>query len=388
MSERTTLAVVASTLPVGGSERVLETLAHGLPSHGIDVDLVCLREPGELGARIAEDTGRTLLQGVAPSRFSPGQIARVAQALRAVAADVVLVLDHANALLYGGLGARRAGIRATFTPIHSTRKPDGSPSLGRIDRWTVRLSRRVVALSPRHARYVHEGLGVPADRIVRIPNGVDTARFSPEGPAVDDLPVPPPGQRGLLLGMLAALRPEKNHAFLLDCLARIERERRPHLVVIGDGPSRPQLMGRSLDLGLAADVTWLGTRHDVPELLRSLDAVVLPSRNVVETFPVSVLEAMACARPVVVSDVGAVRDMVADGVEGRVVPSGDPRALTEALLALQDDPELRRRMGEAGRQRVVDHFTRERMISSYAELVHALAEDRPPDLPVGLRTAR
>lgn len=369
---RKTLVVVASTLPVGGAERVLESLALGLPAHGIDLDLLCLREPGAFGERILAQTGRRLRANVAPARFAPLQVGNVARALRELAPDAVLVLDHSNALLYGGLGARRAGITATFTPIHSTRKPNGAPSLGRVDRTTVRLSRLVIALSPRHADYVERELGVPRTRLREIPNGVDAAQFGPGIEPAQDLPPSEPGR--LRLGILAALRPEKNHRFLLSTLAAMAAETRPHLYVIGDGALRVPLEREATARGLDATVSWLGVRHDVSAVLRALDAVVLPSQDVVETFPVSVLEAMASELPVVVSDVGAVRDMLDDGVEGIVVPPDDARFLDEALARLSDDRALRARMGAAGRARVLRDFTLERMVRGYANVVDELTE--------------
>lgn len=374
MSRRKTLVVIASTLPIGGAERVLESLALGLPTHGIDLDLLCLREPGAFGERILAQTGRRVRANVAPARFDPAQVGRVATALRELAPDAVLVLDHSNALLYGGLGARRAGITATFTPIHSTRKPDGSPSLGAIDRRTVRLSRLVIALSPRHARYVERELRVPRSRLREIPNGVDVQRFGPSAELAHDLPA---GESGRLrLGILAALRPEKNHAFLLSTLASMTPSERPHLYVIGDGVLRSSLQQHCTTLGLDATVSWLGARHDVPGVLRALDAVVLPSQDVVETFPVSVLEAMASERAVVVSDVGAVRDMLDDGVEGRIVPTGDAQALAAALRSLHEDPDRRARMGSRGRERVIRDFTLERMVQGYADVVKELVHSK------------
>lgn len=372
MSRRKTLVVIASTLPIGGAERVLESLALGLPAHGIDLDLLCLRAPGAFGERIVAQTGRRVRANVAPARFAPAQVGRVATALRELAPDAVLVLDHSNALLYGGLGARRAGITATFTPIHSTRKPDGSPSLGIIDRRTVRWSRLVIALSPRHACYVQNELGVPRDRLREIPNGVDVARFGPQVEPARDLPPCEPGR--LRLGILAALRPEKNHAFLLSTLASMDPGERPHLYVIGDGTLRSSLQQHCTALALDATVSWLGARHDVPGVLRALDAIVLPSQDVVETFPVSVLETMASERAVVVSDVGAVRDMLDDGIEGRIVPPGDAHALAAALRSLQEDPDQRVRMGTCGRVRVIRDFTLERMVQGYADVVNELVE--------------
>jgi glycosyltransferase involved in cell wall biosynthesis len=121
-------------------------------------------------------------------------------------------------------------------------------------------------------------------------------------------------------------------------------------------------------LSLGDGVRFLGRREDIPEILAAVDASVLCSHPVVETFPLAVLEAMACGLPVVASDVGAVREMIADGEEGRIVPPGDVEALAGALVSLAEAPEAARAMGSRGRARVVRDFTVETMVGRYAEM--------------------
>jgi glycosyltransferase involved in cell wall biosynthesis len=117
-------------------------------------------------------------------------------------------------------------------------------------------------------------------------------------------------------------------------------------------------------LAARAGVELLGARTDVLELVAAAGAVCLPSEA--EALPMSILEAMALARPVVAADVGGVRDQVVHGETGYVAPPGDTAAVTRALLALAGDPARAKAMGEAGRVRQRERFTGEAMVEGYA----------------------
>jgi glycosyltransferase involved in cell wall biosynthesis len=120
------------------------------------------------------------------------------------------------------------------------------------------------------------------------------------------------------------------------------------------------------DLGLESVAQLSGPRRDVPDLLARSDVFALASRS--EGGPISILEAMAAGLPVVASDVGGVRELVADGATGLLVPAGDPDALAAALQRLRADPELRRRLGAAGRERVAERFTLSALRTAHLEL--------------------
>ena len=125
-------------------------------------------------------------------------------------------------------------------------------------------------------------------------------------------------------------------------------------VVVGDGPDRPAVEEEVRRLGLERAVELVGERDDVPELLATADLFVLSSRS--EGLPLSILEAMAAGLPVVASRVGGIPEVVVDGETGLLVPPGDPQRLADAVERLLADPSLRRRLGEAGRRRVAEHF--------------------------------
>jgi glycosyltransferase involved in cell wall biosynthesis len=128
------------------------------------------------------------------------------------------------------------------------------------------------------------------------------------------------------------------------------------------------LQRRSRELSLGDAVRFLGRRDDIPAILSAADVSVLCSHPVVETFPLAVLEAMSAGLPVVASDVGAVREMIRDGEEGRIISPGDVEALAGSLVALADAPDARKRMGMRGRERVVRDFAVEGMVGRYAEM--------------------
>jgi glycosyltransferase involved in cell wall biosynthesis len=156
--------------------------------------------------------------------------------------------------------------------------------------------------------------------------------------------------RLLTVGRLQA---PKDAVTLIRALGAL-RERPFEAVVVGDGPDRPAVEEEIRLLGLEPAVELAGERDDVPELLASADLFVLSSRS--EGLPLSILEAMAAGLPVVASNVGGVPEAVVDGHTGLLVPPSDPQSLAAAIGRLLDDPARRRRLGEAGRLRVAEHF--------------------------------
>ena len=134
---------------------------------------------------------------------------------------------------------------------------------------------------------------------------------------------------------------------------------------------RKTIETRIRELGLTERVSLLGHVYNVPELLRSVDILVLPSLHN-EGFPNAVMEAMAAALPVVATDTGGVRELVIDGLTGYVVPPGDAAALAERISWYCKDADLRRKMGEAGRSRVAAELTVDKMARKFEALYLAL----------------
>ena len=170
---------------------------------------------------------------------------------------------------------------------------------------------------------------LPAARLHYIPNGIDIARFAGARPA--ELP---PGE-GPVIGTIAALRPEKNVMRLLEAFAQLRALRPARLVIVGDGPRRPVLERRAGELGIAPFVHFAGHSTEPERWMAAFDVFALSSDT--EQMPLSVLEAMAANRPIVATDVGDVRDMLAAENLPYLVPRKAP-ALAVALNQMLADP--------------------------------------------------
>ena len=245
-----------------------------------------------------------------------------------------------------------------------------------IDRWLARRTTCLVTVSARvREELLRLGIGTP-DRFVVVPLGLELDRLvgceGLRGELRAELEL---GREAPLVGIVARLVPIKAHELFLEA-ARIVARAMPEtrFLIVGDGERRAELGALAERFGLTGRVVFLGWRRDLERIYADLDLVVLTSRN--EGSPVSLIEAMAAARPVVATRVGGVPDLVEDQVTGRLVDSGDAEGLARAMLAVLSDPERGTRMGLAGRQCVYPHFTAERLLDRMDRLYTRLLNER------------
>jgi len=243
-----------------------------------------------------------------------------------------------------------------------------------VERRLARQTDALVAVSP-EIREALLDLGIGTESQIHvIPLGFDLSSFlAVERPAgtlrahlglAADVP---------LVGVLGRLVPIKDNETLLAAVARLPGV---HLAVVGDGELRGALSSTAARLGIAGRVHFTGWWPDVAAAMSDVDVVALTSRN--EGTPVSLIEASASARPVVATRVGGVADVVKDGVTGFLAHPGDADEVAGLLRRLLDDPDARRRLGEAGRQEVRHRFSQERLLKDIRELYAELCS-RPVD---------
>jgi glycosyltransferase involved in cell wall biosynthesis len=179
----------------------------------------------------------------------------------------------------------------------------------------------------------------------------------------------------LYVGCIARFHPVKDHPMLLRAWKRVcTNMPQARLLLVGDGPEKVKLQSLADELGISDTVEFWGIRNDVPNILRSIDVFTLTS--VTEASSLTLLEAMACACPVVITDVGGNGEHVTDGVEGWLVPRHDDESLAERLQQTLRDHDQRSRMAAHARLRVERQFSLENTLSNYEDLFLSAGKDR------------
>ncbi len=369
--EPTSVLHVVNTLTVGGSERQLEALVTGLDRRRFR-PLVAYLKPGsrelhEPLARAGAEPTEFSLRGSLVQPNTLWQIARIARLCRRRNVRILHAHDlYANLIALAA--ARLCGARcivsrrdlADFRPARERR----------LLRFACRLADRVLCnAQPIAALAIAEG--AHPDRVCLVPNGIDLAGFDARAALAPSPHLPESPAHFRRVAMVGNMeRPHKGHADLLDAAALLKaRGQRAQWLIPSDGPLRELLQARARTLGLADDVCFLGRRTDVPSLLARADLVVHPSWS--EGFPNVVLEAMAAARPVVATRVGAAPELVRDGVTGLLVEPRDPASLAAAIELLLA-PAPARLMGRRGRQVVEERYTLDKMVASVETLYAGL----------------
>ena len=354
------ILLVITSLGVGGAERLLTSLADHFALFGHEVVLARLH--GEVELRPADP--RVRLVNLYMRRSPLGVMAalgRFRRIIREFRPDVVNShLVHANIL------TRLLRVVAPMPRLISSAHNTNEEGRGRM--LAYRLTDRLADIS---TNVSHEAVvafeqqgALRQGRMMAIHNGIDTTAFTFNLAARErvrlELSLDNAGPLLLAVGRLWA---PKGYPNLLQAFAELEdRPVKPQLAIVGVGPLRGELEGMAKSLGVADRVHFLGVRHDVPALMAASDVFVLSSAW--EGFGLVVAEAMACERPVVATDCGGVREVVADA--GFLVPSRNTQALTEAMgraLCLSDGE--RERLGVAARARAVANFSLDAMANRY-----------------------
>jgi len=356
---------VLHSLECGGAERLALRLAQGLAPDYLTTFL-CLDTRGPL----AVEAERNGFQVHLLDR-RPGLDWSCRQNLRKLICQIrpAAVLAHQYTPFFYSSLARGVSYRPPIVFIeHGRHYPD--PRKLRRVMANCLLFRRddvviAVAESVKQALICKEG--IREDRIRVIPNGINPEPYRAATVLREKV------RRDLGLAddevaiiQVARLDPLKDHDTAIAAVERIAQPR-VRLLIVGDGPEEGRLQQRVSQSPFPERYAFLGYRQDIPDLLAAADVFLLSSIS--EGLPVTVLEAMAAALPVVATCVGDLSDVVEHGVTGFLVPPRDPGQLAEALERLCVSSELRRQFGRAGRDRLLAHFTEEKMHAAYRTII-------------------
>jgi len=348
---------------IGGAEVLTTNIIRRLDRERFAPELCCLKERGELGEALAREipVHAGLLSGKYDLRVWP----RLTRLLRDREIDAVITVGAGDKMFWGRLAARRVGVPVILSAIHSTGWPDG---IGRLNRMLTPITDAFIAVAASHGEFLANNLKLASDRVAVIPNGVDTQRFAPVSDVAGirrELGISPLDP---VVGIVAALRPEKNHELFLEMSARVARQMpNARFLIVGDGPCRATLESRARELGVDRQTRFLGSRNDVPRLLAAFDVFALTSH--IEANPLSILEAMSVGRPVVATNVGSIHEAIADGETGFLVTPGDSEQFADRVLRLLGAPLASHAMGLTAREAVVRRWSLEAMVAGYERLI-------------------
>jgi glycosyltransferase involved in cell wall biosynthesis len=252
-----------------------------------------------------------------------------------------------------------------------SRRVDFPPIRNLLSRWKYRLPQAYYLAVSDAVRHVLIESGLPAQHVQTVYSGVDLRRFDavPRGS-----PLFPAGTH--VVGTVGHLAGHKGHRYLLEATKDLlQAEPQVGVVIAGDGELRPALEKQAAVLGIAERVRFTGFCHNILGLMQGFEVFVFSSY--LEGLGTAVLDAMALCKPVVATRAGGIPEVVQDGITGLLVPPRDPKALAQAVLYLLQHPEQGRAFGEAGRKRVEQHFTAERMAAQTLHVYQWLLRDDP-----------
>lgn len=350
---------------IGGAENFVLNLVRKMDRSRYEPSICVFAEDGPLRAQ-------TEALGVPVFRIKPGSVPlttlRLLRLLRAERPDLI----HAHSIA-PGFHAAAAGALCRI-PVLTTRhgRPQESAKRSLRRAISIRFTDRFVAVSEEVRSLLISMTKIPEEKIFSVVNGIDTERFTgPRNLALRaELGIP---DNVFLFGTVGRLSRVKAQDKMIRALkAVIDQNGDAYLVIAGDGPWREKLERLITELGLENHAHLLGARHDVPAILRALDAFVLSSVD--EGTPLSLLEAMSAGLPCVATEVGGIPEVIIHEQNGLLAPPGDTDTLSAAMQRLLTDPDLRRRLAANGIETVRARFSLETMMQAYYRHYDALLQ--------------
>jgi glycosyltransferase involved in cell wall biosynthesis len=283
-------------------------------------------------------------------------------------------LIHAHgykANLYAWLAARHLRVPLVATCHNWTHATISLRIYAQLDICVLRRFHKIVCVSMSLVDKL-AAAGVPRKRILMVPNGVELP--SREEKTATILQTQSEA-KDVVVGTVGRMVPQKGFQFLLQVIPALLGEfPRTKFLFVGEGPFREALEQQSRELGIQSHVTFTGQQEDMRRVYESMDIFVLPSLN--EGMPMTILEAMASAKPVIATSVGAIPTLIVPEVTGMLIQPQDSAGLRSALVRLLGEPGLRTSLGMKGRLRVSEDYSLQAMAQKYFVQYENLVQDR------------
>jgi glycosyltransferase involved in cell wall biosynthesis len=356
-----------SSMPIGGAETLLVNLVRRMDRTRCIPSIACLKEKDVLGELMAQEVN--VFDKLINHKYDVAVTGRLKKLFVEHQIDAVVTVGAGDKMFWGRIAARRARIPVILSALHSTGWPDG---VGNLNRMLTGITDGFIACAQQHAEYQIQEEKFPKEKVFLIPNGIDTEQFVLSSQSRHQwrskIGIEPSAP---VVGIVAALRPEKNHDLFLQSASLLVNEMpEARFVIVGDGPERERLEELARVTKIEKFVHFLGSVQDIPGVLSMIDLFALTSHN--EASPVSIMEALSCKRPVVATDVGSIDESVLEGETGFLVPAGNANEMFKRWRQILTDSELSNSLGAAGRSHIVKTCSLESMTEGYMSLIERL----------------
>lgn len=375
------LVQLVTRLDTGGVPEQVLTLLEGLAQPEYAITVIC-REVSDRYRQRLEAIGARVILLKMHRLLHPSDVLaalHLYRLLRQLKCDI-LHTHTSKAALLGGIIGMAARVPVRVNTAHNL----GCLALPQAvlrglfwlyDKCLFTTMQGIITVSSRIRDRIVQMRVLPDSKAFAIPNGINPQPFTPNPQLRNamraELGI---GEDELAIGCVARLVWFKGLDSLVAALPQVTAARKVRCWIVGEGPLKQALQEQAAQLGVADKLCFLGERSDIPALLNAFDVFVLPS--VSEGMPITILEAMAAAKPVVATDVGGVGEMFEPGISGLLVPPRQPQALADALNRLLADDTFRAQVATAARARIDTYFTQQTMVAATDRLYRHLLLSR------------
>lgn len=364
---------------------LLLELAKRINRDKYEIAVCCLREGGPYEQRfkdIGVDVQNFNMKTVLDIRIIPRLIKYIKEKKVDIVHTALLPAD-----VYGRISARLAGVPLVFSTIHNIddyRQERKYFLYHAADRVSMKFATHIVAVSKAVENFISQWPEVRS-KSSTIYNGINCQKYNVNIDAINYKTELGLQSQVPTVGVIARFTRQKGLEFLLEAASYVLREgRQVQFLVVGNGPLRKELGSLAKKLKVEHNVFFTGfvNDEDIPRILAVLDIFVLPS--LWEGLGISLIEAMCSGKPIIATNVDGIPEVVVDGETGVLIPPKDSKILAEAITELLDSPEKRKRMGEMGRQRALNHFSIEKMVENYEKFYRAFCKNKIDSLHFGM----
>lgn len=359
--------VIWTLVGMGGSERVVYDIARKLDRKRYTILLISFEE-GPV-RELYEKLGIKVHVISKKNKYDIGFIYNLRRILKDETINIVNP-HHFGPLLYTFMAIQLLKIKLVYTEHSRWQLEQLAPLKKVLNRIILWKSAAVIAISKQLQDYYLQILWLKDKKVHLIINGIDITVYPKRGNSSirKSLGI---GEHEKVIGMVANLRPEKNHKLLISAFTNLFSIMKDiRLILVGLDCMDGEIQKYAAQSNGSDKILFLGSRNDIPELLNIFDIFCLPS--VYEGLPLTILEAMAAGVPVIGADVLGINEVVINNVNGLLFPSNDDKELTETLLLLLKDSSLRDRLSTAGKSFVTQQYSLNEIIKKYDMLFQSI----------------